>query len=280
MQYYSVNKPHEGELVLVNFTDINDNFVDAILIDYQFRGMMKHQDATKKRKVLSWKKIIQLNKNMVARVEDVDEYAKIVQLSLINLNDTNTNLTFEQIQDKLMIVFIENKLMENFIKSLCIVNNFSFELIWTKLIHPIDSERRTFNDDNDENISIWKYFNDNFNNLELWITNSNLDNNIFILIKDLFNKRNEQHNKKIMSKIGIVSPFGINHTKLLLKNILSTINFNYTFNYDSTPYYLFESSSNDSTEDDHYEFIKKLEIESQKMNPKVYIKNEYIGKII
>ena len=131
MEYYSVSKPNEGELVLVHFTEINDNFIAAILMEYNgYKGMMKHQDATKKRKVLSWNKIIQLNKNIVARIEEVDIYSKIVQLSLNNLEESaKTNLTFNQIQDKLMLYFIENKMIESFINSLCIVNNLSYEII-------------------------------------------------------------------------------------------------------------------------------------------------------
>lgn len=278
MQYYSVNKPIEGELVLVHFTEINDNFISANLIEYNYRGMMKHQDATRKRKVSSWNKIIQLNKNMVARIQEVDNYSNIVQLSLNNLEENN--LTFNQIQDKLMVQFHENKIMEGFMKSLCITNQLSYENTWTKLIHYIDNIRREFNDNNDENISIWKYFNDNIDNLNIWTIESGLDDTYTIMIKNLYEKRIEKNKKKIVSKIGIVSPYGITHTKKLLNNVLSTINYNYTLNYDSTPYYLFETTNYDTTIDTHNLFIKLLENESKKMNPVIYIKNDYIAKII
>ena len=53
---------------------------------------------------------------------------------------------------------------------------------------------------------------------------------------------------------------------------LSSIPFPYTFKYDTAPYYLFESSSDTSSNDDHTKIIKLLELNASKMTPKVFIK--------
>ena len=280
-QYYSTENPVEGELVLVQFTERNDSFIKAILLEYEYTGMMNYKDVTKKRRVSSWNRFIPLDKNMVARVDDVDTDKKIVQLSLAFLDEgVKDEKNASQLQEKLMIPFNENKLMENFIKSLCVVNKLDYTMIWTSLVHCIDKHRREYNDDMDENISIWKYFSDNIDTLDSWIEESKLDDTIGTEIKKLFQKKTESVIHKIVSRIGIISLGGVESTKQLLSQVLSNIKFKYTFKYDSTPYYIFESSSEDSTVDEHIELVKQLEKESSKFNPKVFIKTDMIGKVL
>jgi translation initiation factor 2 alpha subunit (eIF-2alpha) len=187
-----------------------------------------------------------------------------------------SGLSYNQIQEKLMESFNENKLMENFIKTICIVNNLIFNDIWITFVYHIDEQRRINNNDYP---SIWKYFIENITDLDEWINNSNLDDSIGVIILELYKKKTKELPKKITSKIGIISLGGINPTKELLKNIIKNINYNYTFRYDTTPYYLFESSTEDSNIESHNEFIKNLEIESQKFSPKIFIKSDFIGKI-
>jgi len=284
-QYYSEANPIEGEIVLVQFTEKNDTFVKAVLLEYQYTGMMNYKDITKKRRVTSWNKYIQLNKNMVARVDEVDIDKKVVQLSLAFLDEgSKDEKNAALVQEKLMVPFNENKVMENFIKSICIQNIdkklYDYNSIWTTLIHHIDSLRRLHNDENDENLSIWKYFNENINSIDEWIESSKLDIIIGDTIKFMYHKKMDDIIHKIISKIGIISLGGIDSTKELLKIVLSNITFNYTIKYETTPYYIFESSSNDSSIELHTKFVEQLEKESSKFNPKVFIKTEYVGKVL
>ena len=62
IQYYSETDPIIEELVLVKFIKRNDSFFDGELLEYKYKCMLNYQDATKKRKVSSWNKIIPLNK--------------------------------------------------------------------------------------------------------------------------------------------------------------------------------------------------------------------------
>ena len=252
-QFYSNENPKVGELVLVIFIERKESFFDAKLIEYNYRGIMNYQDATKKRKVNSWNKVVPLNKNMVASVDEVDDKLKIVQLSITYLGDIfNEDLLPEQIQEKLLGTFSENRLLEGFIKSLCIVNKYKYDFIWTTLIYHLDKIR-------DNDTTIWKYFCDNIDNLDNWIIELKLDNDIANKIKVLYDKRNEIIINKIVSRIGIIS---------------------YTLKYDTAPYYIFETSSEDTTIEDHDYILNKIESESKKINDKIFIKIDYKGKIL
>jgi translation initiation factor 2 alpha subunit (eIF-2alpha) len=268
-QYYSNKNPTIGEIVLVKFSARTDSFFDANLMEYPYRGMMSYPDASKKRRVSSWNKIIPLNKPMVARVDDVDTKAQIVQISIAYLDDLvdDKKLSVSDIQNKLMIQFTENKILESFIKSLCIQTTSEFENIWQTLVHHIDSKRRIFNTD----VSLWKYFCDNINDLSDWCLQSNINDETREIIYALYIKRTDETIKKINSKIKIISPHGISHTHKLLNTCLKTITFKYTFKYMSTPDYILESSTEDSSIMDHKKIIDDLKAESQKMTPKVFI---------
>ena len=273
MQFYNAVLPTKDELVLVQFIKRHDSFFEAILLEYKCGGMMNYKDATKKRKISSWNKIIPLNKNMVARVDEINLSSNSVQLSIAYLEvDTTEDLTPEQIQSKLMIQFTENKIMENFIKSVCIINSYDFTEIWTTLVYYIDSLRIELNEEEDEYLSLWNYFKANISDLDDWLEEVSLDRTIGDAIKELYEKRTEESICKITSRIGIISPGGIGLTKTLLETTIPCITFPYTFKYDTTPYYLFESSSDTSSIDDHTKIIKLLEQNASKMTPKVFIK--------
>ena len=268
-QYYSTINPTKGELVLVEFTEKLDSFFDAKLIEYPYRGMMNYGDASKKRKISTWNKIVPLNKLMVARVDDVDEKAQIANLSIAYLDEyfDEKNLSPSDIQEKLMVQFNENKLLENLITSACVVTNSKFSDIWTKLAHTIDSERREFNDDNeDEPLSLWKYFCENFDEkFDGWCAASETSEAIADAIKSGFAKKNEKGPKKITSTIKIISQEGVQSTKKLLGACLDNIQYQYTFRYLTAPNFIFETSTSDSTQDDHHELIKNLKAQIQKL---------------
>jgi translation initiation factor 2 alpha subunit (eIF-2alpha) len=277
-QFYSNENPNLGELVLVQFTQKNESFFDAILLEYNYRGMMNYQDATKKRKVYSWNKIVPLNKNMVARVDEVDTELKIVQLSLAYLNDNfDKEMSTDAVQKKLYEYFSENKIMEGFIKSLCIVNKYNYTTIWTHLIYHIDNLRK---ESNEENLSIWKFFNNNIYDIDKWVVDSGLDTSVGHAIKKLYIERTNDVVQKIISKIGIISVTGVEDIKSVLKEITQNINYKYTLKYESTPYYLFESSTEDSNVNNHQEFVKLLETTIKDCGFKIFIKCDYVGKLI
>ena len=276
-QFYSVINPVVGEFVLVHFIERTESFFDAKLLEYPYRGMMSYQDATKKRKIYNWNKVVPLNKDMIARVDEVDEHTKIVQISIAHLDDEfKESLSLSEIQDKLMIPFNENKLLENFINSVSVVNQIDKNNIWITLIYYIDSQRRDHNDneENDEEMSLWKYFSTNFNLIDRWCKETKIDDSICESIKQIYSKRfNSKY--KYVSKIGIISPNGINVTKDILNKILISVTYKYELKYDGTPYYFFETLSDDTSLLDHEHFVEEL-----KKNTEIFIKVDYLAKEI
>ena len=84
-------------------------------------------------------------------------------------------------------------------------------------------------------------------------------------------------NQKITSKIGLISISGIANTKKIISEFVENQKWNYTFKYDSAPYYILESYTDDSCTEDHQEFINTLN--SMASKNKVFSKIEYVGKI-
>ena len=279
-QYYSVTIPSLGELVKVHFTTKNIDYFDANLVDYGLVGIMNFQDASKSRRP-KWNILVPLNRPMVAKVEDIDARTKIIQLSIAYLDDGNREHTPDKIQETLLIHFNENHALEGLIKSLCITKEYDFNQVWTTLIHRIDELRREYNDDEEENVSLWKYFIDNIESLEEWIDDSELSEihpDIYETLKAFYEKKNEKKNIKLSSKIGIISTGGIVPLKNMLDDILKDIHYKFELRYDSTPNYYFESFTEDSSSDDHNTFIQTLGTKAKCIKTPIFIKTEYIAK--
>jgi hypothetical protein len=200
---------------------------------------MNLHNATNKKTVYNWNKIFQLNKLIVARVENNNIP---IQLSLINIGDN---------QDKLLEYFNENKIFENFIKSFCLLNEYDLNDFWNNIIHKIDTKRRELN----ENLSYWTFFINNINNLETWIN----DNKINQLI-NFYNKKRNIIILKNISKIGIISGNGITALINFLKDTLLNIKCKYTLKYKSAPYYILETE--DITKEEHNNILINIINES------------------
>ena len=228
----------------------------------------------KKKKVISWNKIITLNKNMVVKVEDIDINTKNIQVSMAYLYDNKLKSNINKIQSELLIYFQENKLMTQFINTLCLVNNYNYKYIWETLIYHIDKLRKINN--NNDNKSIWNYFNENINDLNIWINDLNMDNNYIDSIIKLYNKKNEIIIQKITTKFGIVNSNNIEEIINIFNIILSDIKYKYTLKYETTPYYIFQSETIDSNINDHENFINNLK---KNINNNTFLKIDYIGKI-
>ena len=70
---------------------------------------------------------------------------------------------------------------------------------------------------------------------------------------------------------------GIENTKKTIYESIEDQTWNYSFKYESTPYYILESYTDDSSIEDHQIFIDTLTSIASKN--KIFSKVEYIGKI-
>ena len=279
-QYYSVTEPSEGELVLGKFSKQGDGFFSGNLLEYKCRVMMNFSDVTKKRRHANLNKLVPLNKTMVARVESVDVDARIVQVSLAYLDEDVKDANASTIQEKLLASFQENKQMESFMKSMSILHSYDYKEIWTRFVHPIDRHRREYNqeENEDDDVSIWKYFNDNIDDLDDWIEESGLDETFGERVLELHKKKTFKKDQPLLTRFGIISFGGVEATKRLLTQAFSDIDFEFSCEYESTPYYMFRSFTTDSSKEDHQKIVNFLQIEGQKQDPKIFVEVKFVGE--
>ena len=272
-QIYSINIPTKYENVLVKFTNRNNTHIEGELLEYKsFKCMMSYNDVTKKKKIYSWNKIVPLNKQMVARVDEIFLDSKYVQVSIAYFNKID-NIEDDNMQKYLLKKFNDNKILISILKNIFYTIHIDLNEFWEKIIYPLDNARRT----EDINISLLEYF---INNKEL-VINLIKDNNIVNdkliedeLIKDI-NKIGETKTQKITSKIGIISVDGITHTNELISKVISEYS-NLNLKYEAAPYYILDSNSSNSTHNDHELFINKLK---EGVTNKLFIKVDYIAKL-
>jgi len=278
-QYYSVTEPSEGELVLVKFTEQGDGFFVGQLQEYNCRAMMNNSDVTKKRRP-NLNKLVPLDKMMVARVESVDVDARICQLSLAYLDEGVKDSDSGNLQEKLLASFQENKQMESFMKSMSILHKYDYHEIWTKFVHPIDHHRREYNqeENEDDDVSIWKYFNDNIDDLGKWVQESGLDETFGKRVLELHKKKTFKKDQPLLTRFGIISFGGVEATKQLLTRAFADIDYKFSCEYESTPYYMFRSTTNDSSKEDHQKIITFLQTEGQRQEPKIFVEVKFVGE--
>uniref|UniRef100_A0A6C0DAZ4 S1 motif domain-containing protein n=1 Tax=viral metagenome TaxID=1070528 RepID=A0A6C0DAZ4_9ZZZZ len=266
---YHNQYPKIFENVLVTFTTRNDTHIEADLIDYNMKGMMSYNDATKKKKVYSWSKLVPLGKPMVARVEQVFVESNYVQLSIAYFYNNKANE--EEINKALMKPFADNKVTITIIKKLTYENKLDFNEFWKNIIYKLDEIRKEY----DPPDSLYEALNNNIDKVNELIR-INYENHETI-INTLHNLLNNKINK-IETKFGLISNNGIQKTKDLLICICTDSKWQYTLKYHTAPYYILESSSETSTAADHESFINLLQSKCSEYN--VFTKIDYTAKVI
>ena len=112
--FYNTKKPNINEIVLVRFSERTDTHFNGELLDYECKAFMVYGDASKKKKVHSWNKIVPLNKDTYVTVEDVEESSNIIKVATIK----EQNLTIDN-------QFEKNKILISIFKKLSYVSIFS-----------------------------------------------------------------------------------------------------------------------------------------------------------
>jgi translation initiation factor 2 alpha subunit (eIF-2alpha) len=259
--FYELLKPSVDEVVLVTFTAYKDSHIEGRLVEYSNEVFLNYSDATKKRSVSSWKKIVPLNKPMIAKVEDND--SDIIQVSLSYMNEDAEN------KDN-MEQFTKNNQMISFFKKLSILGKKDMSEIWKAIIYPIDEHRREEYEPEDMPCLL-DYCNDEREFVES-VFNESENSDIYPKFVELLDNLSKEKPYRIVSKIEIISNGGIKNTIQLFKKATEGIEFDYSLRYDTAPTYIFESNSIESSDDHHQELIKFLETEGQKLNPKTFVR--------
>lgn len=275
--FYANKKPQDNELVLVTITEINDSgsYFHGKLVEYSVNAFLRFEDATKKKRVTSWNNIIPLNKEIIARVDDINFSEDAVKISLTYMDE----------KDKDDSKFKKNRTLSSLVKKNIFELNNSYTIndvlpiyndIWEKIIYKIDYKRHDEYEIEEmpmlldyciQEIDVLKeYFSENLPFYEKF--------------KESLNELMSEKPYKLISTIGIISSIGVSSTVKLLESVLANINYKYSLTYDyykekdkkSFPAFVFETASNDSNEENHSSFIKMLETEGGKLNPKSFVK--------
>lgn len=269
-QIYNNKIPNKYENVLVKFIDRNNTHIEGELLEYNFKCMMSYNDITKKKKIYSWNKIVPLNKQMVARIDEIFIESHYVQVSIAYFTkaDINNNNN-DDLQKQLLKPFNDNKILISTIKNICYKNNIDFCEFWYNIIHKIDINRKLEN----INSSFLEYYINNLDQVKE-LVNEKYNN---ININNMIDKINYEKSYKITSKIGIISINGINYTINIIKKIIDINNdWEFVFKYETAPYYILESNSSNSTKQHHENFLNMI-TEQSKNNNTLFTKIDYIG---
>jgi translation initiation factor 2 alpha subunit (eIF-2alpha) len=258
---YSSKYPKLDEYVVVVFTNQEEAHFDGQLIEYgDLPVIMSYSDATRKSKVYVWNKIVPLNKKMLARIEEVN--GNLIRVSIAY------NPKFKEGEDGLLF-YNQNESLISLIKKICINNNIEFNKFWIDVMHEIDKKRIEESEEN-----LYEYFNNNLSYYEEIIKSKyeNFENIIKsthgYIIKKVY---------KILSRVGIISMTGITKTKDMFKQLTEENNdWEYKIKYDTTPFFIIESFSNNSSNDNHEKLVTNLNNLSKEY--KLFTKVEYIGK--
>lgn len=253
MKFYCNNKPKEGEIVQVIFTNRIDDHTEGYLTEYPGNIIMVHAQATKKKKIKSFNKVIPLDKPVPAVVENFDKNGN-GSVSRAYLEDSDENYTGK---------FLSNTRLFNGIDQICQKFGIKFEEFWIQKLFP-------FLEKNNEDDNLY---------LETLIKNipklnEVTDNNDLIEeIKQRFN--NVTIKKEIFKReIGIVSNEGVELIKDLIKQTISEYNTeqngNISIKYKNTPHYVVESDCSDS----HLTDFIKLMAENSKKRKNIFIKHD------
>jgi translation initiation factor 2 alpha subunit (eIF-2alpha) len=261
---YSSKYPKTNDYVAVVFTNQEESHFDGILIEYEeLPVIMSYTDATRKSKVYAWNKIVPLHKPMLARIEEVD--GTLIRVSIAY------NPKFKEGEDELLF-YNQNKSLISLINKMCINTNINFNIFWVDVIHEIDKKRVE-----ESELNLYEYFN---SNLELYeeIIKSKYTNQE--LVETIIKSTHDNIIKKvykILSRVGIISMNGITKTKDMLNQLTQENNdWEYKIKYDSTPYFIIESFSNNSSTENHENLLTNLNNLSKEY--KLFTKVDYTAK--
>jgi len=284
--FYDIKKPIINEHVFVIFTKYTDSHIEGNLIEYNCDLFMTYSDATKKRKVSSWSKIVPLNKPMVAKVDDPNHADNIVQVSLTYLHDEKENKD-EKSNSELPELFNKNKQLISIVKKIIFeqfekkedkendedndyhkIANAVLKDFW-KVMHAIDKKRRDEYEPEDLP-ALLDYCISESDTVKQIFSESNYAN-FYSRFDELIKKIDEDKPKKLVSRIEIISTGGYKNTVMLFEKAIERFNFTYSLKYDTAPVFVLETNSTDSSYTDHNNFVKYVKEEGLKLEQKTYV---------
>jgi hypothetical protein len=238
IKFYSSNKPLKKELVRFKITKRNDHDLQTFLYDYNIEGCMRYQDATKKKRIRNFN-MFPINKELYGIAENVD--GNIIGLSTA-YNDPDSDEWKKLIETTYL-----NKKLESMFKMLSIKTKTEYKILWEKYMYSIDKKRI----DTNSELNLYEYFKENF---------EEYFNETIIGYINIFYQKNERKVvTKLISEFKLVSNFSINTTKEIIEKSLKELNKKHIkILLSAPPSYIIESTSKNSSLDDHDKLINLI----------------------
>jgi len=235
VKFYCNENPQNGEIVQVVFTSRQDDCASGYMTEYNRNVIMSFSHATKKKKIKSINKVIPLDQQLSAVVEDYDEKSQTATVSRAYILDN---------EDEKSIKFVNNYKIYNGIYQICIKNKINFNELWINKLYPYIKELASYVDD-DIDDNILDLFINNITKLDTLLEDSKLSEEI----KNRLNKviiSNTVYKKQI----GIISNNGIMFTKQLLQEsiddeTMKEFKDQISIKYFNTPNYIVETKVSD-----------------------------------
>lgn len=287
--FYNTPKPSLNELVLLVVSEHCDTHIKGSLVEYECDVFINYADASKKKRP-NWNKIVPIGTPMVGRVDDLCHTAKtdkpIVNVSISYLYDKETNA------ETLLEKFNKNKSLISMIKNVSHKFDISVEKLWEDIIYNVDIMRRDeYEDDMPflidyivDTITLATLDTTTLDTITLDTTSLYDTTTLEELFEDFENKTmykyfidllgvySKDRVINITTKIEIISTGSIMNTKDIISQCISKLTFPYTFKYTSTPVFVLESSSVNSTKEDHTNFVNMLSNLGNIMVPKTFVR--------
>jgi len=227
------------------------------MTEYNREVIMSFSQATKKKKIRSINKIIPLEQQLSAVVEDYDEKSQTATVSRAYIVD---------LDDGSSIKFINNHKIYNGIYQICIKNKINFNELWINKMYPYIKELISSTDD--DTINVLDLFIDNISNLDTLLEDS-------ALLDEIKNRLDKVivSNTVYKKQIGIISNNGIVFTKQLLQESIDDESMKefkdqISIKYFNTPNYIVETRFSEELLN---EFAELVIHNSKKMN-NVFVK--------
>ena len=248
VKFHCQSKPQVGEIVQVTFTSRHEDHTQGHLTEYEGNIIMVHSQATTKKKIKSFNKIIPLNKPLAAIIEEFDETGNNGSVSRAYLKDVEENYNNK---------FISNDRFFNGVYQLCEQMEMDFKDIWENKFYPFISSFDLENNNTYLDVLITKL--DELDKM--------FDNKAFLdKLKEKF-KSTSTKKEIYKKKVGIISNGGIESTKRLIScsledSIVSEYKDSISISYFNTPNFMIETDvSNELLEN----FISSMQQNSKKM---------------
>lgn len=238
-KFYCENKPTAGEIVQVVFTERKEDHTEGFLTEYEGNIIMVHAQATKKKKIKSFNKIIPLDKPLAAVIEDFSDDKNNGSVSRAYLD-----LPEEEYSRK----FNNNSKLINGIYQICIKLNINFEDIWRNKLFPY------FQKSSVEGKSYLENFMECLELPDEILDNKELKDAILEKFSNLSNK------KEVFKKdVGIISNNGVEGMKSVISNSFDEVEDKERFNikYKNAPNFTIETDISEEALDKFIEIIVK-----------------------